>query len=281
MKKPIKRAGIIHDIVAFGKAGMMNILPVIAQMNVEACPIPTMTFSTHTAYRDPAVRVLDGFITAVLKHFKAEQIALDTLLVGYLGRPALVDEAVAFVRSYKETGTRIILDPIFADHGKLYANISVDYIEHLKRLLPLCDIVIPNVTEAAFLTGETKAKDMAAALIEMGCKNVIITGVDVEDERIDIITHTDLGYRLHRMPRVKRNLHGTGDVFAGLVTGYYTHRVLLEEAVEMAHEFIFRCITGSLQYEYDYKEGILLEHFLRDIPGYEQTERSIGKAETD
>lgn len=265
MEKPIQRAGVIHDMVAFGKAGMMNILPIIANSGIEACPIPTMVFSTHTAYPNPAKRDLPHFVTDVLRHFREERVSLDTILVGYLGTEEIIDEVAEFVRYYKTQGTRIVFDPICGDHGSLYSNMTPAYAEHLRVMLPFSDIVLPNGTEAEILSGKTRPEEMTAALKAAGARNVIVTGVRDDGEGIDIATDTDIGYRLHTMPKVPQNMHGTGDVFAGLITAYYTKRIPLERAVEMAHRFIYRCITGSLAYEYDRKEGILLEKFIHEM----------------
>lgn len=70
ISKPIKRIGIIHDLVGFGRAGMMNIIPILSELGIESCPIPTSIFSTHTAYNSPAVRYLNGFVSEALEHYK-------------------------------------------------------------------------------------------------------------------------------------------------------------------------------------------------------------------
>ena len=48
MKKPIKRALIIHSLCTIGKASLTNIIPIISIRGIEACPIPTLMLSSHS-----------------------------------------------------------------------------------------------------------------------------------------------------------------------------------------------------------------------------------------
>lgn len=45
----------------------------------------------------------------------------------------------------------------------------------ISQLLPLCDVITPNETEAHFLTGETQPEQQAAAMLELGAHAVVIT----------------------------------------------------------------------------------------------------------
>ena len=46
-----------------------------------------------------------------------------------------------------------IVDPAMADHGKLYSGFDEAYAEQMKALCHRADIILPNITEAAMLSG--------------------------------------------------------------------------------------------------------------------------------
>lgn len=265
MNKTIKRAGLIHDVVAYGRAGLMNITPLITGLGVQPCPLPTVVFSTHTGYNKPVIKRLDGFLSEALEHFMREEINLDIILVGYIGYVDSIIEIKEFIEYYKNRGTKIILDPICGDNGKLYSNISLEYVEALKDIISLCDIVIPNLTEARLLTGETELHSIAQGLITLGAENVIITGAGIGEETLDIAISDKKGFRKIELPSLPISFHGTGDMFSAMITGYYVNNVDLDTAIKEAHNFIYYCIQYSIEIGYPASEGILIEKCINKL----------------
>ena len=46
--RPVKKVALLHDLCGVGKAALMNMMPILSVMGMEACPIPTILLSTHT-----------------------------------------------------------------------------------------------------------------------------------------------------------------------------------------------------------------------------------------
>lgn len=264
INKPIKRIAIIHDLVGFGKAGMMNIIPVLSSLGIECCPIPTSLFSTHTAYEKPNIKYLYGYIRDTIKHYKSLNISFDAVLIGYMGNEEIVDEVLEIIDYFVSMDSAIIFDPIFADNNKLYGNIKESYVEKLKLILPYCNLVMPNYTEAYFISKLKEPQKICDWFNKNGVNNIIITSIQDADDDIGIALYDD-NYTLKKFEKHKNNFSGTGDIFSGLITGYFVLGYSLIEAVDMAHKFVYNCIMHSSNYDYDKKEGIILESNLVDI----------------
>ena len=59
-----------------------------------------------------------------------------------------------------------LLDPVMGDHGRAYSSITETHVQKMKELLPLADIITPNITESCLLTG-TPWKDGEWTLQEL------------------------------------------------------------------------------------------------------------------
>lgn len=266
MMKPIKRVAVLHDIVGVGKSGMTNILPILSYLGIEACPIPTMLFSTHTGYRNPAICVAENYIPKVLKHYIELGIYFDAILVGYMGNLDILSDVKEFIKYYKEKfKTKVIIDPIFADNGKLYSNIAEEYVVGLREIIKYADILLPNLTEAKLISNCENLEEICERL---KVEEVIITGIETEDKKVDIYLYKDGKGTHYIYDKYYKNMHGTGDIFTGLITGLYLSGVGQEQAIRYSHFFIYECIKKSMEYDYKKEEGILLEsnlYILNDL----------------
>lgn len=121
-----------------------------------------------------------------------------------------------------------------------------------ERLLPRCLIATPSIPEAGVLTGLTieTRDDMAQAaehLLELGARNVLITGGHLADERSpDCFLGRDLPARWYEGDRVDAALHGAGDCLSAAVTAGLAQGRTLPDAVAMAKQFVTQAAVDSL-----------------------------------
>ena len=92
-----------------------------------------------------------NYLKESLRHFQRENITFDCVFVGYLGNVPMVETVLELLK----TGPApfVICDPIMGDHGKYYSNFDDSYREALCALLGEADLLLPNLTEAALLSG--------------------------------------------------------------------------------------------------------------------------------
>lgn len=238
----MKRIAIIQDISCAGRCSTSLALPVLSAMGCECAVLPTQILSTHTGFPAPERLDLSHFALRTLEHWKQQNIRLDALLVGYLGSFEALEVArkamVLFPRA------RVILDPAMADHGKLYSGIDPGYPAALGQLLPQAELVLPNLTEAKFLTGLDcqEPKELCQELLNLGCKTVLLTGVCGQEGQIGFYCTQG---ELYQAPAVSRSSHGTGDLFAAVTAGALLQGKNTFDAGVQAAQFVAKCLENT------------------------------------
>ena len=143
----------IQDISCVGKCSLTVALPIISAMGVEASVLPTAVLSTHTAFKGFTFRDLTSDIQPICDHWKQEKIHFDAIYTGYLGSFEQLDLMHKLIADFGGGDTLTIVDPCMADNGKLYTGFDEDFPQEMKKLINGADVIMPNLTEAAFLLG--------------------------------------------------------------------------------------------------------------------------------
>ena len=149
-----KRILTVQDISCVGQCSLTVALPVLSACGVETAVLPSAVLSTHTGgFTGYTFRDLTADMPAIAQHWKNAGIGFDAVYTGYLGSA----EQVRYVREIMDAllmpgGVRIV-DPAMADNGKLYAGFEAAFVEKMKELAFSADYLLPNITEAALLTG--------------------------------------------------------------------------------------------------------------------------------
>ncbi len=246
-----KRILTIQDISCVGQCSMTVALPILSACGMETCVLPTALLSTHTGgFGKPAVVHFDDSLDAIRKHWKENNITFDAILTGYLGSASAVRAAEAIVSEMLAPGGIAIVDPAMADHGRMYSGLSGEYADAIARLCRKADILLPNITEAAMLSGLPYRENLDAVYVEdllksMGHPCVIMTGVGFTPEKTGaaIWAGERCEYILHE--RIGGNCHGTGDIFAATFTGALMRGKDLRQAAGVAAKFTCRCIENT------------------------------------
>ena len=117
-----------------------------------------------------------------------------------------------------------------ADNGVLYTGFTPEFALEMGKLCGKADVIVPNLTEAAFMLGEEYVGDdydeayvhaLLKRLTGLGCKTAILTGISYQPGQIgavayDSVTDTYASYFNEKLPV---RFHGTGDVFASACVG--------------------------------------------------------------
>lgn len=147
----------------------------------------------------------------------ARDVKVSAVHIGMLGGGQVAAGVADFLASARLPN--VVLDPVIRSSSGA-ALLEDDAIGILvERLLPLADVITPNVDEAAFLTGrEVKnpehMKAAAARLHKMGARSVIITGGHL-GQAVDVLSESEAGFQVFRSDRLNSpNTHGTGCAFS-------------------------------------------------------------------
>ena len=150
-----KKVLTIQDISCVGQCSLTVALPIISACGIETCPLPSAVLSTHTGgFTGYTFRDLTDDMPSIREHWEKENIYFDGVYTGYLGSAEQIGYVKNLTESRLKKGGAFIVDPAMADNGKLYPAFDESYVEEMKKLCFTADILLPNITEACYLTGE-------------------------------------------------------------------------------------------------------------------------------
>ena len=161
------------------------------------------------------------------------------------------------------------------DNGKLYPAFNMDYVKAIRRLIKEADIILPNLTEACFLTDvpykedydETYIKNIINKLIELGAKKIALTGIAYKKEMTGVVVYDGNGYQHFTHKKINKSYHGTGDVYASTFLGAYLGNNDLIKSTKIAADFVVKAIENTLDdpsHNYSVKFVPLLADFVKE-----------------
>ncbi len=268
----MKRILTIQDISCIGKCSLTVALPIISAFGVETAVLPTAVLSAHTMFDGFTFRDLTDEIVPITRHWKEENITFDSIYTGYLGSARQIDLIADLFSEFKTTDNRIIVDPVMADNGKLYPGFDRAFSKKMAGLCQKADIIIPNITEASFMTGmeyresydESYIREMMKRLAALGARLSILTGVSFDKGCLGVMgydrEHDEYFYYKNKW--IDAVFHGTGDIFASTLTGALAKGKTWKEAIPIAADYTAKCIQLTLDdqdkcwYGVNFEEGI-------------------------
>lgn len=236
----IPRIAAVHDLCGYGKCSLGVAIPVLSAAGCDVCPVPTGLFSSHTAFPGWYMHDTTNILHDYLEAWKGIDVEIDAVYSGFLGAPEQVDIIRDIYQTYPKALK--VVDPVMADHGKVYPTYTPELCQAMVDLAAEADILTPNLTEASIILGtewhgtdisDDEAKSMIDQLIAKGAKNVVLKGVqrEGEDQIRNFVGGVDCDvFEVHNQ-FVPHYLHGTGDLYASaLLAGVMAGRSLYEAA---------------------------------------------------
>ncbi len=229
--RPQKRILTIQDISCVGQCSLTVALPILSACGVEAAIIPSAVLSTHTGnWTGFTFRDLTDDIPGITKHWTDNKIFFDAIYTGYIGNVKQFDMIDVLAKALLKDGAPLIVDPAMADNGKLYYGFDDAFVARMREFISNADYVLPNITEASFLTGlpykevydEKYVSDICSELHKIGAKNVILTGVGYTPDKLGMCWSDGKMLRYHFETKLDFRCHGTGDIFASVFAGRLT-----------------------------------------------------------
>ena len=268
-----KRVAAIHDISCFGKCSLTVALPIISAVGIECSCIPTAVLSTHTGgFSGYTFRDLTDDIMPVATHWKKEGLTFDAVYTGYLGSVEQIDLVCEAVDTFGSEDTLLIVDPVMADHGRLYGGFPESFPKEMTRLCAKADIITPNITEAAFMTNmpymeapHTKEyiNDLLNGLRKITNGKIVLTGVCFNKGEIGAACLENDNLEFIFTPLVDAMYHGTGDVFTSTLTCSILKGKSLSESALIAAKYTAGCIKRTKENHPTVKYGV---NFEAEIP---------------
>ena len=248
-------AGIQADLKTFSAIGCygMSVITALTAQNTTGV----------TAIHPVPVDFVEDQMAAIFSDMGA-----DAVKIGMLYSVPLIETVSRVLKTYQ--ARNVVFDPVMvAQSGdKLLEDDAVDAMK--THLLPMADLVTPNIPEASILLNRTingpeGVEDAIVSFGALGCRNVLIKGGHLEDD-----TGTDwlyLGHEKHLIRLIEqrintRNNHGTGCTLSSAVASYLAKGQSLEPAVRSAKSFITKALSAGSDYTIGHGHGPV-HHFFQ------------------
>ena len=273
----VKKVAAIHDLSGMGRVSLTVVIPILSSMGFQVCPLPTAILFNHTQYPDFTFLDLTDEMPRIIAEWKRLEVEFDAIYTGYLGSPRQIQIVSDFIRDFRRKDSLTVIDPVLGDNGKLYSNFNESMVVEMQHLVTHADVITPNLTELFYLLDrpykesntDQELKEYLRCLSDKGPEVVIITSVPVLDEphKTSVYAYNRRGNRYWKItcPYLPAHYPGTGDTFTSVITGALLQGDSLPIALDRATQFILQGIRATFGYEYDNREGILLEKVLHNL----------------
>ena len=232
-------AGIQADIktvTALGSYAMTAITAVTSQDTKgvkEILPVPIKNLQTQI------VMVLDDIKT-------------NTIKIGMLHNTSVIKCVYKILKKYKLKN--VVLDPVMVSKGgtRLISNNSIKYLK--KLILPLCNLVTPNIPEAEALTGHSilNKEDMIKAakkIVNMGTKNVLLKGGHLKNNMIFDILVSKKKIKIFYKRKIKtKHTHGTGCTLSSAIATCLSQKKTMLKSCKISLKYVDQAILSAPRY---------------------------------
>ena len=270
----IPRIAAVHDLCGYGKCSLGVAIPVLSSAGCDVCPVPTGIFSSHTGYPGWYMHDTTDILADYLAAWNGIGIEIDAVYSGFLGAPEQVDVIRSLYESFPNA-LRIV-DPVMADHGKVYPTYTPELCQAMADLACEADILTPNLTEAAIILGEewkgadipdAEAHRIVKALLAKGAKHVVLKGIQREGESCirNFVGGVDMEIAEVSNDYLPYMLHGTGDVYASCLLAAIMAGQTLVESVAFAGDFVHDAMLISAEQPNFRERGVSFEPLLGKI----------------
>jgi hydroxymethylpyrimidine/phosphomethylpyrimidine kinase len=235
-------AGIQADLKTFSANGVygMSVITAVTAQNTQG------VFAVQDIDEDIIKSQIDAIFT---------DIVVDGVKIGMVSRISTINAISEKLKQYKPLN--VVLDPVMISKSG-YSLLKPESQKALiNELVPLADIITPNIPEAEAILNEVGAditviktiEDMERAAVEiykLGCNNVLLKGGHMDGEAVDVLYNGLDIIHFHSQRINTKNTHGTGCTLSSAITSNLALGFNINDAVKNAKEYITTAIKHSL-----------------------------------
>ncbi len=268
-----KKILTIQDASCVGQCSLTVALPIISACGIETAVLPSALLSTHTAgFTGFTVLDLTTEFPKIIAHWKKEEITFDGIYTGYV-----LESQIDLINEICKTFNRgpKIIDPVMADHGSFYYGFDKKFARKMCTLCEGADVILPNLTEAAFLLDEPcvlsgyDAYDIEALcerlVKKLHVKTVVLTGVSFSEEKLGVCVYENDKAEYYFTERAEQNFHGTGDIYSSAFVSGYMLGKSAPEAAAIAADYTVEAIKLTMPFQSEHSYGVFFEQAIPSL----------------
>ena len=230
-----------------GGAGLQADIETLHSLGCHCAPVATVLTVQDTVNASEARPVAPELLVAQARVVLAD-MPVRCCKIGLAGGADSIRAIGDLLREFREIP--VVLDPVSAAGGG-FAFQDAEALAALREtLMPLTTVLTPNTGEAMQLaSGESP--EAAAAMLQSGCRNVLLTGGHGAGAEVLNRWYRRQGREIKaqtfRWPRLKYEYHGSGCTLASAVAGFLALGCELESALWQAQEFVWHSLSRAWQ----------------------------------
>lgn len=235
-----------------GGAGIQADMKTMSALGIYSCTVITAITAQNTSNVDHILPLNADIIKKQIISILSD-IPIHAIKIGMVYNNEIITATSDILRNLK---IPIILDPIVSA-GTGAQLLQREFLSDFKtKLIPICDVVTPNINEAEKLSGikiknESDIKKTALKIQKQGARNVVIKGGHFRNEEmiiIDTILDEFGKFTVIKNPRMKIvETHGSGCNFSAAVTAFVALKFPIVKACIMANKYVHNSIVNTLK----------------------------------
>lgn len=266
---------LINDMCGYGKVALSAMLPVLSHMGYRIHNLPTALVSDTLNYPKFYIHDTTEYVRQSLAIWEELGFEFDAISTGFIVTEEETRIISDFCHRRAAKGTKVFVDPIMGDNGRLYAGVPESTIGLMRDLVACADYTVPNYTEACLLTDTPMREGITAeeahalvdAVRELGAKSVVVTSANV-DGKSAVIGYDHVASEHFSIPfeLIPVYFPGTGDTFSSVLLGRVMAGWTLQRATADAMRVVSELIARSASQQ-DKSAGLPIEACLDVIDG--------------
>lgn len=234
-----------------GGAGIQADIKTISALGAYAASAITAVTIQNTLGVDGIFPLPAGVVGAQIEAVMTD-IRPTSVKIGMVNDPEIVRTIAESIRKFHPR--HVVFDPVMVSTSgcRLASDDATDALT--KELMPLCDLITPNLPEARTLTGKSistpeEMEEAAGELLRFGSGAVLVKGGHLPEDMVCDVLRVSGEAEAHRFtsPRIRStNTHGTGCTLSSAIATFLALGCPLAEAVAKAKEYVYKGIeTGK------------------------------------
>lgn len=266
---------LINDMCGYGKVALSAMLPVLSHMGYRIHNLPTALVSDTLNYPKFYIHDTTEYVRQSLAIWEELGFEFDAISTGFIVTEEETRIISDFCHRRAAKGTKVFVDPIMGDNGRLYAGVPESTIGLMRDLAACADYTVPNYTEACLLTDTPMREGITAgeahalvdAVRELGAKSVVVTSANV-DGKSAVIGYDHVASKHFSIPfeLIPVYFPGTGDTFSSVLLGRVMAGWTLQRATADAMRVVSELIARNASQQ-DKSAGLPIEACLDVIDG--------------
>ncbi len=250
----MKNILLINDVVGGSHVGMCAMLPILTKMGHSVFNLPTALVSNTLDYGDYEVLETTKYMSGTIEVWRRLGFSFDGVITGLMFSPQQAAVVREYCRELRNQGAFIMVDPIMGDGGRPYNGIGETQIKLMRQMMEVCDLAVPNLTEACLLAGvpyknegfnECELIDIQQRIHRLGAESIVITSALMDGKNCVSVSGQDCCWNVP-YKQLPAAFHGTGDIFSALLLGSLMSGKALREATEYAISVVSSLIERNM-----------------------------------